>query len=106
MNETEVLDWLARQRPPVRRKGTLDRDEVARAMTAYFHNAQSLFDESLILYGANRKARACALCGVALEELAKIPLLADTFLRFEYGADQDAWAKYWESGGDHKKKQE
>jgi AbiV family abortive infection protein len=106
MNETEVLDWLARQRPPVRRKGTLDRGEVARAMTAYFHNAQSLFDESLILYGANRKARACALCVLALEELAKIPLLADTFLRFEHGADQDAWAKYWESGGNHKKKQE
>jgi AbiV family abortive infection protein len=47
-------------------------------MTAYFQNAQSLFDEVLILPKAARIPRACALCILGLEELAKIPLLHKT----------------------------
>ncbi|RWH58161.1 MAG: AbiV family abortive infection protein [Mesorhizobium sp.] len=41
----------------------------------------------------------------ALEEIGKVPLLVEAFLRFEHGVDKEAWKAYWKSGGSHKTKQ-
>jgi AbiV family abortive infection protein len=90
----------------VRRNGALTQDEVAGAMTAYFHNAQAFFDEVLLFHRSARTPRACALCVLGLEELAKIPILFATFMRFESGADRETWTRYWKGGGSHKTKQE
>jgi AbiV family abortive infection protein len=43
---------------------------------------------------------------LGLEELAKTPMLVNTFLRFEHGVDREAWQTYWKSGGWHRAKQE
>jgi hypothetical protein len=41
-----------------------------------------------------------------IQELAKAPMLVNTFLRFEHGVDREAWQAYWKSGGWHRAKLE
>ncbi len=105
MTEDEIIAWLTRQRAPIRREGTLTRDEVAEATTAYLNNALNLFEEALLLCTREKVSRAAALTVLGLEELAKVPLLVNTFLRYERGQDPDAWKARWRSGGSHKAKQ-
>lgn len=105
MTEDEIIAWLSRKRAPIRREGVLSRGEVAEATTAYLGNASALFEEALLLCAQGKIARAAALTVLGLEELAKVPLLVNTFLRYEHGQDADAWKAHWKSGGSHKTKQ-
>lgn len=105
MTEEEIIAWLAQARTPIRRDGVMSRDEVAEAVTAYLGNGLGLFEEALLLCQSGRVSRAAALIVLGLEEVGKVPLLINTFLRFEHGADKEAWKAYWKSGGSHKTKQ-
>ena len=105
MTEEEIIAWLAQARAPIRRDGVMSRDEVAESVTAYLGNGLGLFEEALLLCQGGRTARAAALIVLGLEEIGKVPLLINTFLRFEHGADEEAWKAYWKSGGSHKTKQ-
>lgn len=106
MTEEETIEWLSRSRAPVRREGNLTVEVVAQATSAYLKNANALFDEALLLYAHERIPRGAALAVLGLEELAKTPMLVNTFLRFEKGVDPEAWQTYWKSGGWHRAKQE
>lgn len=106
MSEDEIAAWLSHKRSPVRRDGVLTKEEVAQAITAYQNNGMRLFEDALLLATNSRIERAAALTVLALEEIAKIPQLVNTFLRYERGVDKDAWIAYWKAGGVHKKKQE
>lgn len=106
MTEDDIEAWLARNRSPIRRDGVLSKKEVAEAITAYLNNGMRLFDDALLLASNSRIPRAAALTVLGLEEIAKIPLLVNTFLHYEHGVDKDAWKAYWKAGGVHKKKQE
>jgi AbiV family abortive infection protein len=105
MTEEEIIAWLAQARAPIRRDGCMLRDEVAEAVTAYLGNGVELFEDALLLCQSGRIARAAALIVLGLEEIGKVPLLVNTFLRFERGTDDEAWKAYWKSGGSHKAKQ-
>lgn len=105
MTEEEITTWLAQARAPIRRDGVMSRDEVAEAVTAYLSNGLGLFEEALLLCQGSRIARAAALVVLGLEEVGKVPMLINTFLRFEHGVDREAWKTYWKSGGSHKTKQ-
>jgi hypothetical protein len=50
-------------------------------VTTYVNNANSLFDEALLLHAYNKTPRAAALTVLGLEELAKAPMLTNTFVR-------------------------
>jgi AbiV family abortive infection protein len=106
ISEDEIAAWLSRTRTPVRRDGVLLKVEVAEAITAYFSNGSRILEDALFLASNSRISRASALTVLGLEEIAKIPLLVNTFLRYEHGIDKNAWKEYWRSGGKHKKKQE
>jgi hypothetical protein len=99
VTEQETIEWLSRSRAPVRREGNLTVEEVAQAASAYLRNANALFDEALLLYANEKIPRGAALTVLGLEELAKTPMLVNTFLRFEKGVDPEAWQTYWKSGG-------
>ena len=105
MTEKEVIAWLSQPPSPIRRDGALSRDEVAEAVTAYLNNGLDLFEEALLLHSNHKVPRAVALVVLGLEEIAKVPRLVDTFLRFEHGVDKRAWDAFWKSGGSHKAKQ-
>lgn len=105
MTEEEIIAWLSQPRAPIRRDGALSRDEVAEAVTAYLRNGLDLFEDALLLYCHDKMPRAAALVVLGLEEIGKVPLLVNTFLRFEHGGDKEAWKAYWKSGGSHKAKQ-
>ncbi|MGV3548986.1 AbiV family abortive infection protein [Rhizobium sp.] len=105
MTEEEIVAWLTRNRPPIRREGVMSQGEVAAAVTAYLANGLSLLEESLLLSQHGRQARAASLVILGLEEIAKVPLLVNTFLSFEHGVDKEAWKAYWKSGGSHRTKQ-
>ncbi|CAH2398624.1 conserved hypothetical protein [Mesorhizobium ventifaucium] len=83
----------------------MTRNEVAEAVTTYLGNGLGLFEEALLLCRNDRVPRAAALVVLGLEEVGKVPLLVNTFLRFEHGVDKEAWKAYWKSGGSHKTKQ-
>src|SRR2546429_3202114 len=106
VTEEETIAWLSRSRAPVRREGALTVEEVAQAATAYLNNANALFEEALLLCAHEMIPRGAALTVLGLEELAKAPMLVNTFLRFEHGVDREAWQTYWKSGGWHRAKQE
>jgi AbiV family abortive infection protein len=105
MTEEEIAAWLSQARPPVRRDGVMSASEVAEATAAYLGNGLGLFEDGVLLCRKGRVPRAAALVVLGLEEIAKVPLLVNTFLRFEHGADREAWKGYWKSGGSHKTKQ-
>lgn len=106
MTEDDIASWLSSKPAPIRREGVLTKAQVAAATTAYLKNGLSLFDDALFLAASDRFARAAALTVLGLEEIAKIPMLVNTFLRYEHGVDKEAWKAYWKAGGAHKKKQE
>jgi AbiV family abortive infection protein len=105
MTEEETIAWLSQPRAPIRKEGVLSRDEVAEAVTAYLGNGLDLFEEALLLCAHQKVPRAAALAVLGLEEIAKIPQIVNTFLRFEHGVEKDAWTTYWKTGGFHKPKQ-
>lgn len=105
MIEEEIIAWLSQARTPIRRDGVMSSSEVAEAVTAYLGNGLSLFEDALLLCKNGRVSRAAALVVLGLEEVGKVPLLVNAFLRFEHGVDKEAWKAYWKSGGSHKAKQ-
>jgi AbiV family abortive infection protein len=105
MTEEEIIAWLSQARAPIRRDGVMSRDEVAEAVTNYLGNGLGLFEDALLLCRSGRVPRAAALAVLGLEEIGKVPLLVNTFLRFEHGIDREVWKAYWKSGGSHKAKQ-
>jgi AbiV family abortive infection protein len=105
MTEEETIAWLLQPRAPILRHGALSRDKVAEAVTAYLANGLDLFEEALLLCAHKKVPMAAALAVLGLEEIAKIPQIVNTFLRFEHGVEKDAWTTYWKTGGSHKAKQ-
>ena len=105
MTDEETIAWLSQPRAQILSDGVLSLDEVAEAVTAYLGNGLELFEEALLLCAHKKVPRAAALGVLGLEEIAKIPWIIDTFLRFEHGVERDAWTAYWKTGGSHKTKQ-
>lgn len=106
MNEDEIVAWLSEAKAPIKRSGALNKLEVARALTEYRKNGDTLLEEALLLASLGKLPRAAALTILALEELAKVPLLANTFVHHQRGIAPAAWDEYWKTGGAHRKKQE
>jgi AbiV family abortive infection protein len=108
MTEDEIIAWLSQPLARIVRDRVLSRGEVAEVVTAYLGNGLDLFEEALLLSTHQKISRAAALAVLGLEEIAKIPRIVDTFLRFEHGVE-DAWTAYWKTGGKpggvHKAKQ-
>jgi AbiV family abortive infection protein len=71
-------------------------------MRACLRNAEELLDESELLIGHGRYARAVALALIALEEMGKLPMLANSP---RYGSDAGRWKKgFWKRFRDHREK--
>lgn len=103
--EKRIADHIGRPMAKIRKAGSLPQDEVAAAATAYFENACELLSDSHLLVAHGRPQRAIGLAVLSLEELAKIPMIVNTWLRDVRGEER-AWAEYWKVGGRHKPKQE
>lgn len=107
MNEDdEVVAWIGGANSPIRRGGELTELEVADATVAYLNNGNDLLSDARFLFSRDRFARGTSLAVLALEELGKVKIIVDTFLRFTHGVEPDAWKKYWKTGGSHRTKQE
>lgn len=107
MSEDDQLTaWIAKPGSAIKRTGELSETEVADASVAYLKNGVDLLSDARFLLSNDRSARGSALVVLALEELAKIKIIIETFLKYEHGVDRDAWKKHWKTGGSHKTKQE
>jgi len=104
--EEEVVSWIGGPSSPIKRSGELSEDQVASAVVSYLKNGNGLLSDARLLIANSRTERGTALSVLALEELAKIKIIIETFLRFSHGVEPEAWRKYWKSGGSHKAKQE
>lgn len=104
--EEEVVSWIGGPSSPIKRSGELNEDQVASAVVSYLKNGNGLLSDARLLIANSRTERGTALSVLALEELAKIKIIIETFLRFSHGVEPDSWRKYWKSGGSHKAKQE
>jgi AbiV family abortive infection protein len=72
-------------------------------MHACYSNAASLLEDSRLLATHGSTARALSLAVLALEDLAKVPLLYGMAF---IGPDAARWKKYWGDFAQHKIKQE
>lgn len=104
--DDEVVAWIGGASSPIKRGGELTEIEVADATVAYLKNGNDLLSDARLLFSNKRFVRGTALAVLALEELAKVKIIVETFLRFTHSVEPDAWKKYWKSGGSHKTKQE
>lgn len=105
MTDDEILDWLSRDLSPIRRDGALPAEEVAEALTSYFRNGRALIDDARFMVANDKWSRAASIAVLSLEELAKVPMLANAYLRHEYGGVTDAWKDFWKALGKHRDKQ-
>ncbi|MGX7925479.1 AbiV family abortive infection protein [Tsuneonella sp. HG094] len=105
MTDDEILNWLSRDRSPIRRDGALPENEVAEALTSYFRNGRALIDDARFMVANGRWSRAASIAVLSLEELAKVPMLANAYLQHEYGGVTDAWKDFWKALGKHRDKQ-
>ena len=107
MNEDDQLTaWIAKPQSAIKRTGELSESQVADASVAYLKNGLDLLSDARFLLSNDRSSRGSALVVLALEELAKIKIINETFLKYEHGVDRDAWKKHWKTGGSHKTKQD
>jgi len=83
--------------------GAIYDPEIARGMHLSFVNAQNLVEDAELLYKNERFGRAQSLLVLALEELGRIPLLADAMLIEP--SDQKLWAAFWKQVRQHSAKQ-
>lgn len=106
MYEEDIITWIGGPGASIKKSGELNEKEVACATVAYLKNGNKLLHDARFLITNKRIERGTALTILALEELAKIKILTETFLHHAHGVDEDAWKKYWKTGGNHKTKQE
>jgi len=85
------------------RENYIDDAQIASAMHLSFCNAVELLEEAELLFERKRYARAFGLAVLALEELAKPPLLLNA-LFIEKG-DQKTWQAFWKALHSHQHKQ-
>lgn len=106
MTDKEIFEWLMQSRPPIRRTGSLNKVEVAEAVTAYQANGRALLEDALLLAYNNRVNRAIALAVLAIEEIAKVSMLSNAFRTSEVENNTSNWDTYWKVAGRHGDKQE
>ena len=104
--DDQLTSWIAKPGSAIKRAGELSETEVADASVAYLKNGVDLLSDARFLLSNERSARGSALVVLALEELAKIKIIIETFLKYEHGVDREAWKKHWKTGGSHRTKQE
>lgn len=81
----------------------LSDDQVALGMHLCFCNAKELLEDAELLKKNRKYARAFSLAVLSLEELAKVPMLANTLL---YPKNAQAkWKSFWTSFTSHPDKQ-
>ena len=105
MTNDEILSWMARDRSPIRRDGALPATVVAEALTSYFRNGRALIDDARFMVANDRWSRAASIAVLSLEELAKVPMLANAYMQHEYGGATDAWKGFWKALSKHRDKQ-
>lgn len=81
----------------------LDDRGIALGMHLCYENARCLVEEASLLKRNGYSGRAFSLGVLALEELAKVPLLCET-MYFKQD-DKRQWRKFWEQFQSHKTKQ-
>ena len=81
----------------------ITKEQVAVLMHFCFCNALDLYKEAELLKKNRKYARAFYLCVVALEELAKIPLVLNAI--FIPKSEQKAWINFWKIFNSHTIKQ-
>lgn len=81
----------------------LSNDQVTLGMHLCFCNAKELLEDAEILKKNRKYARALSLAMLSLEELAKVPMLANTLL-YPKNA-QRRWKNFWTSFTSHPDKQ-
>jgi AbiV family abortive infection protein len=105
-DDDQLTSWMGKPESAIRRTGELNETEVADATVSYLRNGVNLLLDARLLISNERFSRGAALVVLGLEELAKIKIIVETFLKYEHGVDREAWKKYWKAGGNHKSKQE
>lgn len=78
-------------------------DQIALGMHLCFCNAQELLEEAELLEKNGKYARAFSFAILSLEELAKVPMLANTLLYSK--SAQIKWKSFWTSFTTHADKQ-
>jgi len=78
-------------------------EQIASGMHLCYWNAKELFEDAELLNKSGSYARAFSLAILSLEELAKVPILAETL--FYRKDDTEKWEKFWESFKSHSDKQ-
>jgi len=94
----ETLDQLFTARKP-----KMTKVKIAATMHACYRNAKELYEEAQMLLEHGRAARGFGLCVLSLEELAKIPLLANAI--YLKRGNNIAWSKFWKAFSSHRLKQ-
>jgi AbiV family abortive infection protein len=86
-------------------KRPLSIDETAEGLSACYLNGLSLLEDARLLAANDRIPRALSLTILSMEELAKIPDLAEQYMYPTYRYDGNAWADFWRRFSLHKPKQ-
>ncbi len=104
--QTEDIEkLLARLSSGQNPKRPLSIDETAEGLTACYRNGLGLLEDARLLAANSREPRALSLTILALEELAKIPDLYETYTDPACRDDGHAWADFWKRFNLHKPKQ-
>jgi AbiV family abortive infection protein len=82
----------------------LRRDEVVAGLTQIHLNARDLLEDVRVLSAAGRFPRAGALAVLALEELAKVPVLFEAAI-VQHRGRRDFWLEFWKDYKNHATKQ-
>ena len=106
MKDSELFQWMMQARAPIRRTGSLPKEEVAEAITAYQANGRTLLDDALLLASYGRISRGVSLVVLAIEEIAKVSMLSNAYRMSEVAGDTSSWDNYWKVAGRHGEKQE
>lgn len=77
--------------------------QISEGMHACYANAEALLDDARLLAAGGRLARALSLAVIALEELAKVPMICGTVNLDRSG---QAWRAFWTNIRRHTEKQE
>jgi hypothetical protein len=85
-------------------KRALGRDEIVLGLTQIHLNARDLLEDARVLAAVRRFPRAGALAVLALEELAKIPVLFQAAIVQELSG-RAFWPEFWKDYTNHATKQ-
>jgi len=75
-------------------RGALTAEQVLHGIGCCLENAEALIEDAKLLLENGRPARCTALCLVAAEELAKIPMLANSFAHGRAWGWRSFWRRF------------